>query len=279
MDFQGILNNLPDFFNQIKAFFSKGSSNTTYFGAIVILLVIVLCLYFGKDIYIKIKKLIVFRTSDANPSQSPDALRSILRAIIIILVIILAFSLLFTIVDNDNSIEENDSSSAITCTPTPTPVPLRVVSSSTVFRANASSTKVNLYNHEYRTDASMVVDNNLATAWNEGADGDGIGEWITLSPVDGEDYTYFGFYIANGFQFHTYHKGDRWYKNNRVASLRVYANNSDYVGTFQIPDLYDGYSTIVFSGPIKCKYLMFEIQSVWSGDSFSDTCISEIRPF
>jgi len=147
------------------------------------------------------------------------------------------------------------------------------------FKAEASSVYKLKHNTEYTVGADMAVDNNLETAWNEGASGTGIGEWIKLTPSDKKEYIYYGFKIANGFQYHTYHKGDRWVKNNRVASLDVYADGTEYVGTFYIYDNDDGYQYVDFSEPIVCKYLVFIISSVWMGDDFSDTCISEIRPY
>lgn len=140
---------------------------------------------------------------------------------------------------------------APTATPKPTPTVLSVTDN-TVFKAKASSVYKLKYNNEYTVGAHMAVDGRLQTAWNEGASGTGIGEWIRLTPADGKEYTYNGFRIANGFQYHTYHKGDRWKKNNRVASLIVYADGTKYIGTYSIADRYDGYETIYFNTPVKC---------------------------
>lgn len=197
--------------------------------------------------------------------------------------------------DSSDSPKESSINSALTPTLTPFPIPtnssINTVSShtsstslpqsidSTQFVAYASST-YQLKNNtgDYSVDANMVVDGNLNTAWNEGASGTGIGEWITLQPSDGIQRTYTGFMIANGFQYHSYHKGDRWIKNNRVSSLAVYADEH-YIGTFDILDLYDGYQTVVFPEPVYCLSLKFEIQGVVNGIDFSDTCISELRPY
>lgn len=165
-------------------------------------------------------------------------------------------------------------------TPNPTPTPTAsYVTLDTVFTATASSVYKLKYNNEYTVGPDMAVDNKLYTAWNEGASGTGIGEWIWITPADGREYTYNGFWIANGFQYHNYHKGDRWKKNNRVASLNVYADGTRYIGTYAIADLYDGFETIYFQQPVTCRTLKFEISSVWEGKQFSDTCISELRPF
>lgn len=198
---------------------------------------------------------------------------------------------------NESSDSQKESSVSSTSLPTLTPLPIPTNSpvdtapshssstslsqtiDSTQFIAYASST-YQLKNNtgDYSVDANMVVDGNLNTAWNEGASGTGIGEWITLQPSDGIQRTYTGFMIANGFQYHSYHKGDRWIKNNRVSSLAVYADKH-YIGTFDILDLYDGYQTVAFPEPVYCLSLKFEIKGVVNGVEFSDTCISELRPY
>ena len=43
--------------------------------------------------------------------------------------------------------------------------------------------------------------------------------------------------------------------------------------------MYDGYQDVNFVEPVDCDYLVFEIKDVWKGADFSDTCISEIRPY
>lgn len=185
-------------------------------------------------------------------------------------------------INTDTEFEVNFKAAVVTPVPTATPKPTPAtlaVKDNTVFTAKASSVYKLKYNNEYTVGADMAVDGRLKTAWNEGADGTGIGEWIRLTPADGKEYTYKGFKIANGFQYHTYHKGDRWKKNNRVASLKVYADGTKYIGTYSIEDRYDGYETIYFDTPVKCSYLVFEIASAWEGKNFSDTCISELRPF
>lgn len=165
-------------------------------------------------------------------------------------------------------------------TPAPTSTTsIRSVPIDAVFSAKDSSEYKLKYNTEYTVGADMAVDNNLETAWNEGAKGIGIGEWIRVEPSNGERYTYRGFRIANGFQYHEYHKGDRWKKNNRVAELNVYADGIKLIGTFKIDDMYDGYQDVNFVEPVDCDYLVFEIKDVWKGADFSDTCISEIRPY
>ena len=144
--------------------------------------------------------------------------------------------------------------------------------------ATASSTYTLKYNTEYAVSADMVIDGNLKTAWNEGANGTGIGEWIELRPADGGNYQYTGFSIANGFQFHDYHKGDRYPKNNRVKELSVFLDDV-LLGTYVVEDLSDGYSTFYFDETVTGCALRFVIDGVYKGKTFSDTCISELVPF
>lgn len=145
--------------------------------------------------------------------------------------------------------------------------------------AFASSEYQLKYNTEYTVGADMAVDGDLTTAWNEGAPGNGIGEWIRLFPADGGRYTYQGYKIANGFQYHDYWKGDRWVKNNRVQYLLVLNDMGMVVGHHRIEDIASGCQIIYFDEPVSTSYLEFRIAAVWEGDKFSETCISEIQPF
>ena len=162
--------------------------------------------------------------------------------------------------------------------PTPEPTAEPRVSADTVFIASASSVYQLKYNNEYTVGADMAVDGDLRTAWNEGAEGRGIGEWIELRPTDGKKRVYDGFTIANGFQYHDYRKGDRWSKNNRVETLGVYADGA-YIGSYPVSDVYDGYDTVYFDKPVYAGTLRFVIEDTVFDADFGDTCISEIRPF
>lgn len=147
------------------------------------------------------------------------------------------------------------------------------------FTAMASSEYKLKYNSEYQVNASMAVDGDLTTAWNEGAEGTGAGEWILLMPTDGGTYTYQGFQIANGFQYHDYYKGDRWVKNNRVKYLQVTDDRGNFLGNFLIDDLSNGYQVCFFDEPVTTSYLKFQIMAVWQGKQHPEACISELKPF
>lgn len=120
--------------------------------------------------------------------------------------------------------------------------------------------------------ASNVIDGNKSTAWVEGVDGDGIGEYITLfadvnAPVN-------GIKILNGYN----KDADIFAKNNRVGRVRITLSTGDIYET-QLEDAYNTYTTVDFGGPKTVEGMKIEILSVYPGSKYQDTCISEIIPY
>jgi hypothetical protein len=129
--------------------------------------------------------------------------------------------------------------------------------------------------------AGNVNDGNPATAWCEGASGDGIGEWLELtfkrrSPgVEKNDsgVNVTGITMANG-----YHKNDAtWSENNRVKTFRLELNGKPVA----LMKLKDTQCLQSFSnGPIETlksgDKLRFVIVEVYRGSKYHDTCISDI---
>lgn len=133
--------------------------------------------------------------------------------------------------------------------------------------ANASSTLESSQYGNYI--ASNVLDNNKATAWVEGVDGDGIGEYVTLfadvnAPVN-------GIKILNGYN----KNADIFAKNNRAARVRITLSTGDIYET-QLVDNYNTYTFVDFGGPKAIEGMKIEILSVYPGSKYQDTCISEI---
>lgn len=115
-----------------------------------------------------------------------------------------------------------------------------------------------------------LIDNDLLTAWNEGADGPGNGEWVQfnfagtvrVARVD----------IANGYQ-----KDSRRFEGNgRVRTLRL--TYSD--GEEQVVQLHDdlGYQQIV-TPATDISWVRITILSAYPGDTWDDTAISEVHFF
>ncbi len=121
--------------------------------------------------------------------------------------------------------------------------------------------------------ATNACDWNLATAWVEGSEKQGIGERITLKLSAGANVH--TLYIYNGYQ-----KNMATFRNNaRVKQMKLYINGQatsilnlkDQTGMqeFKIPH-------IKSSDKENIKF-EFEILSVYPGDKYTDTAISEIN--
>lgn len=63
------------------------------------------------------------------------------------------------------------------------------------------------------------MDHDIVTGWSEGADGDGVGEWVELGA--GASYPIHGLYIVNGFC----KREDLYCKNRRPKDILVTLSN------------------------------------------------------
>ena len=122
-------------------------------------------------------------------------------------------------------------------------------------------------------------DHNTETAWVEGVEGDGIGEWAR-SPIqmeyngygDNLERTYEKARIFNGYGA----SQELWAENNRVSELKLIFSD----GSEQILELKDefGYQIVNLPQPIKAyDEVKLEIVSVYEGTKYDDTAISEFK--
>ena len=138
----------------------------------------------------------------------------------------------------------------------------KVTASSTLVEKGKSE---DFYSPENLVDASYK-------SWVEGVDGDGIGESITIEfekPLDNLCSIAF----RNGYGDLKY-----YYTNNRVKDILVTFNDEFTVKT-TLEDKYDIYYyhlyyTSEYNKPI--SKVTFKIDSVYKGQKYSDTCLSEI---
>lgn len=116
----------------------------------------------------------------------------------------------------------------------------------------------------------LAVDGDSGTAWVEGVDGQGMGESITLT-FD-QVYRVSGLDIRAGYQKST----DLYYKNSRPKTITVEFSD----GTSEQCDLRDvnDKQTIFFSKPVATDRLTIRIDSVYAGNKYTDTAISEVFP-
>ena len=131
--------------------------------------------------------------------------------------------------------------------------------------AYASSEQVDQYGYYAAANAN---DADPSTAWAEGADGAGEGEWLSLFF---SEQKVAGFAIRAGYQ----RSADTYNANGRPADIRVsVAGESDCTVTL---DDARGEQVVLFSYPVVTDYLSIEISSVYGGASNAYTCISDVR--
>ncbi|MCQ2223443.1 MAG: hypothetical protein MJZ35_06630 [Bacteroidaceae bacterium] len=127
--------------------------------------------------------------------------------------------------------------------------------------------------------ASNAHDLNMATAWVEGAPGDGIGEWIEYTlPANNPRITNIS--IVNGLV----RTKKAWTENSRVEALEVSVNGKKHcmlylkdvyaVQEFEVPTIgYDDRDNLEGKPDIVIR---FRICSVYPGTRYKDTAISDI---
>jgi len=115
-----------------------------------------------------------------------------------------------------------------------------------------------------------LIDGDPATAWNEGAEGLGEGEWVRLhfeTPVIPARLE-----VANGYQ----RDEERYTGNGRIEQMTV--KYSD--GTSQTVELEDrqGFQEVPLV-PKETEWLLLTAESVYPGSTWEDLALSEIRVF
>lgn len=121
--------------------------------------------------------------------------------------------------------------------------------------------------------AMNIHDFSLRSAWVEGVAGDGIGESVTFT-FEANSPPITTVEIHNGYM-----KSDKlWQENSRVKELKLYVNGEFYA-TLMLKDIQN--KQIFDIGRIESKntelVFKFEIISVYKGEKYEDTCISEIE--
>ncbi|MDE5620244.1 MAG: protein kinase [Ruminococcus sp.] len=117
---------------------------------------------------------------------------------------------------------------------------------------------------------SNVTDDNYSTCWAEGTSDAGINESILMSADRKQHVSEIT--ITNGY----YKNEELFYKNNRVKNCKFEFSD----GTSQEVTLLGEYSEqsnlIVFDPPVDTEYIKITILSIYPGNKYNDTCISEI---
>lgn len=129
---------------------------------------------------------------------------------------------------------------------------------------------------KYSTD--NMFDNDLSTAFVEGAEGDGIGQMIKVPFDDNRSYEISKIKIYPGYQ-----KDAKTFKNNsRPTKLSFcFPDGHYFVQEFDYGDATKGYFEIdlkkIFSENVVAHYCVITIEDAVKGDKFEDCCISEVE--
>jgi hypothetical protein len=113
-----------------------------------------------------------------------------------------------------------------------------------------------------------LFNDDRSTAWVEGAQGQGVGEWISVT-FDDERWIR-SVSIDNGYQKNS----DIFYKNSRVRRLRLIFSGGE-ARDFLLQDGF-GRQTLTLGTPIRARWVQFVIDDVYPGRKYTDTAISKL---
>ena len=116
---------------------------------------------------------------------------------------------------------------------------------------------------------SNLIDDDKATAWVEGVEGSGIGEWVMFQ--NDEEALISSIALTNGFT----KSADLYDKNNRVKDIKIEFSNGEAINV-QLSDGITDLQEITLENPILTDYVKFTIMDTYPGSNYDDTCISEI---
>lgn len=115
--------------------------------------------------------------------------------------------------------------------------------------------------------ANKAVDGDSKTSWQEGVDGDGIGESVHLKLAKQYMVKYMSFRLGN------WNSSEYYEYNNRPKELEITAG--DVTQTVTFPDGQVEY-WVEFSKEYPVSEIDVVIRSVYEGSKWDDTCIAEI---
>ena len=116
--------------------------------------------------------------------------------------------------------------------------------------------------------AAFLNDGDTSTPWEEGEEGDGIGEQITYEPESGTKLQVIRIYPGNG-------RSDKAFQeNNRPKAITLEIDGKKQALNF---DDAGHFYTFSSKKPVTAKQVKLIIDSVYPGSKWQDTCISEVE--
>ena len=114
-----------------------------------------------------------------------------------------------------------------------------------------------------------LIDDKVTTSWQEGVDGAGKGEYVDVVLSAESQINGISFKMGNE------KSSDRYYNNNRPRTLRLTVNEESCI--YEFSDSYDVWQTIVFDEPVEMQNIRIELDEVYPGEKWDDTCIAEVK--
>ena len=118
--------------------------------------------------------------------------------------------------------------------------------------------------------AYAAIDGDVTTSWQEGVSGAGEGSWIRFELQQEYEITFMTFNLGNWNDEKDYYNG-----NNRPKELLVKFGDGNDTYELPFPDEKQQFQ-FDLETPIRTNVVEIEIQSVYPGDSWDDTCIAEV---
>ena len=118
----------------------------------------------------------------------------------------------------------------------------------------------------------LVLDDDTQTAWNEGVDGPGLGQWIRVSASSPQ--LVYGVSIRNGYP----RKDQTYYNNHRIKDCTNELSDG-YKLSYTLQDAYNQWQDIAFDQGHDTLWIKITIDSVYNGGKHDDTCLSGVRAY
>ena len=134
----------------------------------------------------------------------------------------------------------------------------------TISSAEASSTIVQ---EGYDNSVQKTYDGDEKSSWQDGIDGEGVGEWLHYNFDRSYNVRYVTLKMGN------WRNQENYDLNSRPKDITVWFGGQSYQVT--IPDGKTEYC-LELSGDISCSEMYLRIDSVYAGTKYDDTCISEV---
>lgn len=133
-----------------------------------------------------------------------------------------------------------------------------------VIEASATSEYISTKGNNFSP--ANLIDHDSATTWQEGEEDAGIGQQLTF--VFANSAIVSAIRLENGKRTGK----EAFYENNRMASFRVFDDNSVLVELSDSEEV----QYIVFENPIMQSKVVLTLDSVFGGTKWNDTCVAEI---